>query len=253
MPTALVTGGNRGIGLEVCRGLAARGYDVLLASRDRAEGEGAASSIPGARAVPLDVTDRASIDALARDLAGSRLDALVINAGIALQGFDAGVVERTLAVNLFGALDSIEALVPLLGTGSRIVLVSSGLGELEGLAPAIRARFDPPRDRAAILEAARDFERAVQAGRETAEGWPRSAYRISKVALNALGRVLARELADRGVLVNVVCPGWVRTRMGGPSAPRSPEEGAAGIVWAATLPPGGPSGGFYRDARLLPW
>ena len=253
MPTALVTGGNRGIGLEVCRALGARGYDVLLAARDRDEGERAAEGIPRARAVALDVTDRASIDALARSLAETRLDALVNNAGLAMQGFDAEVVRRTLAVNLFGALDVTDALLPLLGTGSRIVMVSSGIGELEGLEPHIRARFDPPADRTAILDAVRDFERAVQAGRETAEGWPRSAYRISKVALNALTRVLARDLADRGILVNAVCPGWVRTRMGGTSAPRTPEEGAAGIVWAAQLPAGGPSGGFYRDARPIAW
>jgi NAD(P)-dependent dehydrogenase (short-subunit alcohol dehydrogenase family) len=257
MPTALVTGGNRGIGFEVCRGLGKRDYRVLLAARDSELGEKAAAELRrdglNVEARVLDVTDRSNIDALARSLSDGPLDVLVNNAGIALDGFDANVVRRTLATNVHGALDVTDALTPHLSRGARVVMVSSGLGALEGLAPRVRARFDPPESRDAILQATRDFLHAVERGTEASEGWPRSAYRISKVALNALTRILADEFRERGVLVNAVCPGWVRTRMGGPSASRSSEEGARGIIWAATLPPDGPTGGFFRDGHLQPF
>lgn len=254
MPTALVTGGNRGIGLEVCRGLGARGYRVLLTARDPQSGNEAANVLRGQglriETHVLDVADHSSIGRLARALEHETLDALVHNAGIAMDGFDANVVRRTLATNVEGALALTDALAPRLSSGARVVMVSSGLGVLEGLSPKIRARFDPPESRETVLDATRDFLHAVERGTEVDEGWPRSAYRISKVALNALTRLLADELRERGVLVNAVDPGWVRTRMGGPSAPRSPEEGAHGIIWAATLPPGGPTGGFFHDAHL---
>lgn len=253
MPTALVTGGNRGIGLEVCRGLGKRGYRVLLAARDPRSGKEATDELRRegleVHARVLDVEDRSSIEALTRDLEHEGLDTLVNNAGIALEGFDASVVRRTLATNVEGALDVTEALAPHLSRGARVVMVSSGLGVLEGLSPTIRARFDPPESRDAVLQATRDFLRAVERGTEAAEGWPRSAYRVSKVALNALTRLFADEFREHGVLVNAVDPGWVRTRMGGPSASRSPEEGARGIIWAATLPSDGPTGGFFRDGH----
>lgn len=256
--TALVTGGNRGIGLEVCRGLGERGLRVLLAARQLEEGERAAAELRAAgldvQARALDVTDGASVEALASTIAREApLEVLVNNAGVALDGFDAEVVRRTLAANFEGPMRVTDALAPHLARGARVVMVSSGLGELEGLAPAIRARFDPPRDRESLVLAVADFEAAVRAGRESAEGWPRSAYRISKVALNALTRLYADALRPRGVLVNAVCPGWVRTRMGGPGASRSPREGAAGIVWAALLPEDGPSGTFFRDRRAISW
>lgn len=260
MPTALVTGGNRGIGFEVCRGLGRRGYRVFLASRDPGAGDQAAAELRRegleVESRALDVTERASIDGLVRSLGSVKeapLDVLVNNAGIALDGFDANVVRRTLATNVQGPLDVTDALTPHLRQGARIVMVSSGLGVLEGLAPSARARFDPPKSRDAILEATGDFLRAVERGTEAEEGWPRSAYRISKAALNALTRILADELRERDVLVNAVDPGWVRTRMGGPSASRSPEEGARGILWAATLPKDGPTGGFFRDGYLQPF
>ncbi|UJR86823.1 SDR family NAD(P)-dependent oxidoreductase [Sandaracinus amylolyticus] len=254
--TALVTGGNRGIGLEVCRGLAERGFRVLLASRDRDEGEAAARSLRegghDVHARVLDVTDRESIAALVSSIAGDTpIDVLVNNAGTSLDGFDSEVVRRTLAVNLEGVIALTDALSSHLAEDARVVMVSSGMGELHGLPPAILARFEPPRDRAHVLAAVDEFARAVRAGRERDEGWPRSAYRISKVALNAMTRVYAEALRGRARVV-AVCPGWVRTRMGGPGASRSPREGAAGIVWAATTSDL-ETGRFYRDGRTIPW
>ncbi|AKF09722.1 SDR family NAD(P)-dependent oxidoreductase [Sandaracinus amylolyticus] len=254
--TALVTGGNRGIGLEVCRGLAEPGFRVLLAARDRDEGEAAARSLRegghDVRACVLDVSDRESIAALVSSLEGQApIDVVVNNAGTSLDGFDVEVVRRTLAVNLERAIAVTDALAPQLSEDARVVMVSSGMGELHGLPSAIRARFDPPRDRAHVLAAVDEFARAVRAGREREEGWPRSAYRISKVALNAMTRVYAETLRGRARVV-AVCPGWVRTRVGGAGASRSPREGAAGIVWAATTPDL-ETGRFYRDGRTIPW
>ncbi len=97
------------------------------------------------------------------------------------------------------------------------------------------------------------FIRDVKEGRHRDRGWPGSAYRVSKVGLNALTQILAREVEDQGILVNTVCPGWVRTDMGGRSATRSVKEGAHGVVWAAALPPNGPTGGFFRDGNPIPW
>jgi carbonyl reductase 1 len=249
-PTALVTGASRGLGLETVRQLGARGYRVLPAVRDARAANGAAWS--------LDVTDAASIAALAERLGreGVRLDVLVNNAGISLKGFDVEVVRRTLAVNFFGAIAVTDAVLPLVRDGGAIVMVSSGMGELSAFSPALRARFlDAGLTRAALIELVRSFEHAVERGRHVAEGWPSSAYRVSKASLNAGARLLARELAPRQIRVNAVCPGWVRTDMGGDAASRSVEAGAASIVWAATHDDGGgkPTGGFFRDGHAISW
>jgi NAD(P)-dependent dehydrogenase (short-subunit alcohol dehydrogenase family) len=249
-PTALVTGASRGLGLETARQLGARGYRVLQAVRHARAGDGDTWS--------LDVTDPASVAALAERLVreGVHLDVLVNNAGISLKGFDVEIVRRTLAVNLFGAIAVTDAVLPSVRDGGAIVMVSSGMGELSAFSPALRARFlDAGLTRGALIDLVRSFEDAVQGGRHVAEGWPSSAYRVSKASLNAWVRLLARELAPRQIRVNAVCPGWVRTDMGGAAASRSVEAGAASIVWAATHDDGGgkPTGGFFRDGHAISW
>jgi NAD(P)-dependent dehydrogenase (short-subunit alcohol dehydrogenase family) len=256
--TALVTGGNRGLGLEVCRSLLEKGWSVVLTAREKHSAERAAKELAAGRvsAHELDVGQSASVARLAAELEreGRPLDAIVNNAGVALDGFDAQIARATLEVNYRGAARVVDALLPRLGSGSAIVNVSSGMGELSVLPAPLRQRFaDPELDREGLDRLTDEFVRAVAEGRHVEAGWPSNAYRVSKVALNALTRILARELEPRGVIVNAVCPGWVRTRMGGPGASSSVSEGASGIVWAATLGAGGPTGGFFRDGRALAW
>ncbi len=251
----LVTGGNRGLGLETGRQLAARGMQVILGGRDLDAAARVAEGF-GADAVQLDVTDDDSFHAAVASVRSTHghLDALVNNAGVALSGFDERVARRTLDVNLRGAVALTRACAPLLVPGGRVVMVSSGLGELAGFGPAIRATLGAATPTWADLDRlAAAFEQAVATGRCQAEGWPRSAYNTSKALLNAATRILAGELSPRDIKVNAVCPGWVRTDMGGEGAPRSVAEGAAGIAWAATLPPDGPTGGFFRDGQPIDW
>jgi len=244
--TALVTGANRGIGAEIVRQLRDKGLRVLAASREPRDGF-----------VSLDVTSAGDVAALARRLGDEGgLDVLVNNAGVSLEGFGADVARRTLDVNLYGAMRTTDALLPVMHVGGRIVMISSGMGELSGVRGAVRERFaDPGLDRAGLVDLVESFVRDVAAGTHAARGWPSNAYSVSKIALNALVRVLARELAadPRRILVNAENPGWVRTRMGGSSAPRSVQDGARTAVWLATLPGDGPTGGFFRDERAIPW
>ena len=218
---ALVSGSSRGIGAEIARELAAdHGFLVYAGARnpeDVAEQDGV---VP----VRLDVIDQASVDA-ARDRIASevgRLDSLVNNAGIygdpvGAADYDLDRAHEVLEVNTFGPWRLIEAFLPLLRESDvpRIVNVSSGAGQLSDM------------------------------------NGGRAAYRLSKAALNALTRTLASD--ERWVKVNSMCPGWVRTDMGGSAAPRSIEEGADTVVWLATLPDDGPSGGFFRDRKPIPW
>ena len=229
---ALVTGGNRGIGYEICRGLAARGLEVVLTARDSGHGRRAAKELQGAGLKVefhrLDVTSCRSIHscvAAVRERRG-RIDVLVNNAGIMIDPGGSRFLDSkldtyrdTVETNLYGPLQLSQAVIPLMkahGYG-RIVNLSSGLGQLAEM------------------------------------GAGTSSYRISKAALNALTRIVAAEFTDKNILVNSMCPGWVKTRMGGEQAPRTPEEGADTAVWLATLPDGGPSGGFFRDRKPIPW
>ena len=226
---ALVTGANRGIGREVVRQLSERGYTVLLGARTLSAGEEAAATLgAGPEIVPvqLDVTDEASIGSLRQQVERDyeHLDVLVNNAGIhydTWQGAadaDLRIVREGMETNLLGAWQMVQAFVPLLRRGqhARIVNVSSEAGSLSQM------------------------------------GGGTPAYRTSKVALNALTRMLAAELRHDDILVNAVCPGWVATDMGGAGG-RPVKDGAASVLWAVDLDDSGPSGGFYRDGRPLPW
>ncbi len=256
VPVSVVTGANRGIGLEVCRMLAAEGHRVVLTSRDRAAGEAAAKKLgQGVVASPLDVTSASSIAELAAWLKSTygAIDALVNNAGASFDGFDASVVERTMAVNLWGVVATTDALAPLVRDHGTIVNVSSGMGNLSVYPAPIRARFAAPAITRTELRALVDeFAAAVAAGNHSRAGWPTSAYRVSKAALNAFTRISARELAPRGIAVTAVDPGWVQTRMGGRSAPRSVDEGADTIAWlcASPRPAGVASGRLYFDREV---
>jgi NAD(P)-dependent dehydrogenase (short-subunit alcohol dehydrogenase family) len=225
---ALVSGANRGIGREIVRQLAERGVTTILGSRDEEKGRVAAEGMDGnVRVRQLDATDEKGIAQLACDIEEEfgRLDVLVNNAGISIDrgqhGVDADldVVRESLEMNLFGAWRLCEVFVPLMQRNryGRIVNVSSGMGALNDM------------------------------------GGGSPAYRVSKTSLNALTRILASELRGMGILVNSVCPGWVRTDMGGSGASRTVEEGADTPVWAATLPNNGPNGCFFRDRRQIPW
>jgi NAD(P)-dependent dehydrogenase (short-subunit alcohol dehydrogenase family) len=226
---ALVSGANRGIGRHVAAELAGLGYRVVVGSRDLGKGEEAAREIgENAVACQLDVTDEQSIAHCIAWIAEEygRLDVLVNNAGIAGGGWstsavdvDVDQVRKTLETNFYGAWRLVQEALPIMrkhGYG-RIVNLSSGMGQLSDM------------------------------------GGHSPAYRVSKTGLNALTRILTAELGDENVLVNSCCPGWVRSDMGGPNAPRSLEEGADTPVWLATLPDDGPRGGFFRNRQPIPW
>ena len=228
---ALVTGANRGIGLEVTRQLAARGWTVLLGARSLAKARAAAASLTASvkyqvEALELDVADDASAAAAGEAVLDrlGRLDVLVNNAAILYDTWQRGVtadlavVHEAMETNLFGAWRVTQAMLPALRRGRhrRVVNVSSEGGSLASM------------------------------------GGGTPAYSVSKAALNALTRVLAAELRGDGILVNAVCPGWVATDMGGPGG-RPVEQGAASVLWAVDLPDDGPTGAFFRDGRRLPW
>jgi NAD(P)-dependent dehydrogenase (short-subunit alcohol dehydrogenase family) len=227
-PVAVVTGANRGIGLEVCRQLADEGYRVVLGSRDLDKGRAAAAGLHTDAVVAgqLDVTDDDSVLAAASWLADrfGRCDVVVNNAAIdydtweRAESADLDVVREAMETNLYGAWRTTLAFLPLLRAAphGRIVNVSSGGGSLADMGA----------------------------------GTP--AYSVSKAALNALTRILAAELRSSRILVNAVCPGWVATDMGGPGG-RPVAAGAASVVWGVTLPDDGPTGGFFRDGRPVRW
>jgi NAD(P)-dependent dehydrogenase (short-subunit alcohol dehydrogenase family) len=233
---ALVTGSNRGIGFEIVKQLAMKSIMVILASRTSANGEAAARMLAKdgiKKVVPmeLDVSNQGSVDRILDRIEKNfgRLDILVNNAAILIDtddvtasNVDMETVKATLETNLIGAWRICKAFIPLMkknGFG-RIVNVSSGSGQFEYMA--------------------------------TSGGyWP--AYSVSKSSLNALTVILASELKGTNILVNAVCPGWVRTDMGGPNATRSVQEGAATPVWLATLPNGGPTGHNFYDGKRINW
>jgi NAD(P)-dependent dehydrogenase (short-subunit alcohol dehydrogenase family) len=226
---AVVTGAARGLGLETCRQLAALGHKVVLTARtqDTVDAGLKALGLAPAQGHTLDVGDERSVEAFFAWLAGSHghADILVNNAGRTFGKWGDGIAAvpaarmlEAIDNNALGAWRTIRAALPAMNRAGygRIVNVSSGMGQLTDM------------------------------------NGGSAAYRISKTAMNAVTRIAAAE-AKGNVKINSVCPGWVRTDMGGQSAPRDVATGAAGIVWAATLPDNGPSGGFFRDRQAIAW
>jgi NAD(P)-dependent dehydrogenase (short-subunit alcohol dehydrogenase family) len=218
---ALVSGASRGIGAEIASELAAdHGFLVFAGARNPSD----VAERDGVVAIELDVTGQATIDA-ARERIQSEaghLDSLVNNAGVygdpvGAADYDLDRAHEVLEVNTFGPWRLIEAFLPLLrqSDAPRVVNVSSGAGQLSDM------------------------------------NGGRAAYRVSKAGLNALTRTLSSD--ERWLKANTMCPGWVRTDMGGSAAPRSVEQGADTAVWLATLPDDGPTGGFFRDRKAIPW
>ena len=242
---ALVTGGNRGIGLEVCRGLARAGLKVILTGRDEAQLRQAQASLQAENihvsTIELDVTDARMLeppkglevsfiaDWVQRKF--DRLDVLVNNAGVvpdahaygaeddSILDMSRSALELGMETHFHGPLALCRDLIPLMQANGygRIVNVGTHMASLD----------------------------------EMGRGWP--AYRISKLALNALTRVLAEELRGSNILVNAATPGWVQTRMGGEQAPLNAEQGADTLLWLATLPEDGPSGGFFEGRKPRAW
>ncbi|MBI3110790.1 MAG: SDR family NAD(P)-dependent oxidoreductase [Ignavibacteriales bacterium] len=228
--TALVTGANRGIGLEIVRQLGAQGVSVWLAARESVAGEEAVDTLLNEggdiRFLQMDVAEIGSIRSAFKTLSSQvgHLDILVNNAGVLLDEstsiLDVGpdVVHRTITINTLGAFFVTQTFLPLFAKGSRIINVSSGAGEIgEGM-----TTYAP-------------------------------VYSISKTAMNAVTCQFALALKKKGIAVNAVCPGWVRTEMGGKMAPRSVKKGAETPVWLATEAPIAETGKFWRDKRVIPW
>lgn len=230
---AVVTGGVRGLGLETAIQLARSGHRVVVGGRDEVRGSQVQASLADKQVrvafSALDVADTPSIERFTGVVLGQfgHVDVLVNNAGIMIDDDQpsqaladyAQTIETSFRTNTLGPFLLCQALIPqmLVRGYGRVVNVSSGMGQLA----------------------------------EMGSGDP--GYRISKTALNAVTRIFAAECRGTNVLVNSVCPGWVRTEMGGPRAPRTIQEGVDTIVWLATLPDGSPSGGFFRDRKPIDW
>lgn len=235
---AVVTGANRGLGLASSEELAKIGYSVVLTARHTAQGKERTEELKeqghDVRFYPLNVDDSNSIGSLYEYVLNEfgRIDVLINNAGVLIDKVDHSGEDlyehlrhdknnliQTLDTNIVGPYLLCEAFGPIMRKQryGRIVNISSGMGQLS----------------------------------EMQEGFP--AYRISKTGLNAVTRIFASQYKGHNVLVNSICPGWVKTDMGGPNAQREIPQGIEGIIWAATLPDGGPTGGFFRDKHPIPW
>lgn len=236
---ALVTGANKGIGYEIARQLAVRDFTVLLGARDRDRGVAASTELNSkgldVHFVQIDVARAASIEAAIGKIGDGfrRLDILVNNAGIMIDAqsdileLDPVLFQNTLQTNALGPLLLAQACVPIMKANGygRIVNMASTLGSLAEIASP-----DSPHAETLV-----------------------PAYRLSKTLLNGITVLLAKQLRGSNILVNSACPGWVRTDMGGGAAPLTPEQGADTPVWLATLPDGGPTGGFFRERQPIPW
>jgi NAD(P)-dependent dehydrogenase (short-subunit alcohol dehydrogenase family) len=230
---AVITGANRGLGYETCRQLGRKGIPIILTARNEGQGREAAERLAreGVTVVfrALDVSHSESIDNFVRQIKseGKTIDILVNNAGIMIDDENGDVsvfktnretLRQTMETNVYGPLELALKLAPLMSHQGRIVNLSSGMGQLSDMGG----------------------------------GYP--AYRISKTAINAVTRILAAELSNRGIKVNSVSPGWVKTDMGGENAPLSLVEGVQTVVWLATLTQDGPTGGYFdEDQDRMDW
>jgi NAD(P)-dependent dehydrogenase (short-subunit alcohol dehydrogenase family) len=228
---ALITGANRGIGLETARQLSRRSFQVIIGARDLTGGRRAVETIQAeggqATFLPLDVSSSDSIRTAAREFAGvaGHLDVLIHNAGVypdkglTILNISRDRIDQTFQTNTFGPLEVTQAFLPYLrkAAAARVINVSSGYGQLDGLSPDVPS------------------------------------YCLSKLALNGLTIMLAKALQADRIAVNSMCPGWVRTDMGGPNASRSVEQGADTAVWLADEAPQELTGRFFRDRKEIPW
>jgi NAD(P)-dependent dehydrogenase (short-subunit alcohol dehydrogenase family) len=228
---ALVTGGNRGIGYELVKQLAQKGFKVILASRDSEMGHEVAQKLKESNLdvslLVMDVNNQESIRqaAITVNERYGKLDVLINNAGVYLEenkklvAMDPSILEKTMVTNFFGVYHVIRSFIPLMekqGYG-RIINVSSEYGAMSEMSyPGV------------------------------------GAYKLSKFAINGLTRLVAAEI-NSDIKINAVDPGWVSSDMGGPSAPRTPKQAAESIIWLATIGPEGPSGGFFRDGKPIDW
>ncbi len=227
---AVVTGSNKGIGLEICRQLSSQGVEVILTSRNIEKGHEAIAELKSAgldvKYHQLDITNEESIDQFVKDLEKDygKVDILINNAGIFVNylGFkDVSIetIKETMETNFYGALLMSQKILPLMkkNNSGRIVNVSSGMGQLTDMTGGSLA------------------------------------YRISKVSLNGLTKIMADELKGDNILVNTMCPGWVKTDMGGQNASRTVEQGADTAVWLAMSNDDGATGKFFRDRQEISW
>lgn len=224
---ALVTGGNRGIGFAITQGLLQKGYEVIITSRSLDKAKQAAEKLQSNKVIPieLDVADDNYINKALESLQQKvdRLDVLINNAGIYpdegvnILTIDRELLDKTLNTNTFGAIRMVQAFLPLLkkSQDARVINVSSGFGEIDGLSA------DYP------------------------------SYCLSKLALNGATIMLAQALRSQRIAVNAICPGWVKTDMGGDSAPRTPEQGADTAIWLATEAPHNETGKYWRDRKVI--
>ncbi|MCB0356283.1 MAG: SDR family NAD(P)-dependent oxidoreductase [Bdellovibrionales bacterium] len=236
-PIAIITGANRGLGFEACRALGTQGYHIVMVGRDEQSLINAQTKLQSLGITStlkvVDLRDSKAIEKFVHSLSNEfkQINILINNAGVLLETQETGTmsglgiqvkridIENEFAVNTFAPLELMQKIIPLMMANNygRIVNVSSGMGSLN----------------------------------EMNGGWP--IYRASKAALNALTRIFAVETQSYNIKVNSVCPGWVKTDMGGENAARTIEEGIQGIIWAATLDEEGPTGGFFRDGKAIAW
>jgi NAD(P)-dependent dehydrogenase (short-subunit alcohol dehydrogenase family) len=227
--TALITGANKGIGFEIARQLGKKGFHVIISGRNENRIYTAAKTLQeeGINNTPLlmDISDKQSIEKARLELTTNnvKLSVLVNNAAILLQEDkdifqDISILEKTLATNVYGAILVTQAFIPLLENGARIVNISSGGGSLN----------------------------------DDVGGWS-PAYCVSKTLLNSVTKQMAYFLSTKNITVNAVCPGWVKTDMGGKNAPRTVEKGAETPVWLCEEAPNHYTGLFFRDKQVIPW